>query len=157
IGGGNRPARRWSSWYDDELVVEQGEEILAKLDDWAIVTLRKHRLVWSGWGSAKSLPVKHGPPSAMGFGVRMVSGIDGHRLQQFFLSLLWRAAATNRPEFADVTLPAADFETLRQLLVDVTPAPLEFYPTTLLQLSTRTRAHNSSPIAMEKKMPNLPG
>ena len=157
FGDGNRPTRRWSSWYDEELVGVEGEEVLAKLDDWAIVTLRKHRLVWSGWASATSLPVKHGPPSANGFGSRMVLGIDGHKLQLFFLSLLWRAAATGRPEFADIILPAADLETLRQILIDGTPAPLEFYPTTLLQLSTRTRAHNTSPIAMEKRMPNLPG
>ncbi len=132
IGGGSRPTRRWTSWYDDELVVEEGEAILAKQDDWAIAALRKHRLVWSGWGSATSLPGNHAPPSKKGLGLRIVSGIDPHKLRLFFLSLLWRAVATTRPEFAEVIVPAADLDTLRQLLVEGTPAPLEFYPTTLL-------------------------
>jgi hypothetical protein len=157
IGGGRRPERRWTSWYDDELVIEEGEEILAKLDDWAIAALRKHQLVWTGWGAPTSLPVEQSPRSKEGLAFRIVSGIDGHKLRLFFLSLLWRAAATTRPEFAAITLPDADLSTLQQLLVNGTPGPLEFYPTTLIQMSTRGRAHNSSPIPFERVVPNLPG
>src|SRR5689334_22772129 len=54
-GDGEPPERRWSSWYDTQLVTEEGEEILALLDNWAISTLRAHRLVWSGWGPIQTL------------------------------------------------------------------------------------------------------
>jgi hypothetical protein len=48
-----------------------------------------------------------------------------------------------------VTLPAADLERLRRLLVEADPGPLSFYPTLLTQLSTRGAAHNFTPIAMD--------
>lgn len=37
------------------------------------------------------------------------------------------------------------------------PGSLEFYPTTLSQLSTRGLAQNIVPLAQEKRIPNLPG
>jgi hypothetical protein len=137
--------------------VREGEDILAELDGWAIATLRQHRLVWSGWGSAISLPESHGRVNNSGWGFRTVSGVDHHKLRLFFLSLLWRAAATTRREFSEVTLPDADLDILRRMLVDGNSAPLEFYPVSLTQLSTRGRPHNLVPLAQEKPVPNLPG
>ncbi|MER9585376.1 hypothetical protein [Mesorhizobium sp. M0276] len=54
-GMGRRPSTRHSSWYDNRLVTQAGEDILAKLDDWAIKELRKARLVWSDWGPMTKL------------------------------------------------------------------------------------------------------
>lgn len=48
-GAGGRPKKKWSSWKDDELVVQDGENILTESDTWAIPTLRRHQLVWSAW------------------------------------------------------------------------------------------------------------
>jgi hypothetical protein len=54
-GKGQRPVRRRSSWYDPELVTEEGERFLSALDDWAVEFLRAQKLVWSGWGPMQAL------------------------------------------------------------------------------------------------------
>lgn len=51
-------------------------------------------------------------------------GLDAARLRLFFLSLLWRAAASTRGEFAAITLPPDDLEHLRRIVLGVeVPAP----------------------------------
>jgi hypothetical protein len=149
---GRQPARRWTSWYDYRLVTKEGEVILAKLDDWAIKVLRQHKLVWSGWTDGA-------PPdlNAKTWGIREIEGIDPKLLRLFFLSLLWRAGATERTEFSEVTLPPTDLNLLGRMLVESNPQPLDFYPTTLLQLSTRGPTQNLVPLAGQKAVPNLDG
>src|SRR5579863_6406320 len=108
--GYGRSERRWSSWYDPALVVEAGEKILSDYDNWAVAMLRKHKMVWSGWGPMHVLsdvtPIPGTP-----WGVRKIE-FEGReelkRLRLFLLSILWRAAATTRREFEDVRLPKDD-------------------------------------------------
>ena len=102
------PVRRWTSWYDLRLVTTEGERILSDLDNAAVVELRKHKLVWSGWGDASVLPTPIALTGAVPTGVRVVEGVDGRTLRLFFLSLLWRAAATSLPEFKEVAVPPDD-------------------------------------------------
>ena len=156
-GSGKHPIRRWSSWYDKRLVTAAGEAILTELDTWAISQLRAHKLVWSGWGPMQALPRSDETVPGTGWSVRKVSGIDPRRLRLFFLSLLWRAAATDRPEFSEVDMPAKDIEKLRSMLVAGDPEPLSFYPTTLTQLSTLGITHNLTPLAETKTIPGLGG
>jgi hypothetical protein len=92
-----------------------------------------------------------------GWGGRLVCGIDFPRLRLFLLSLLWRAAATERREFSEVSLPPEDLEILRTMLVEGRTTPTEFYPATLLQISTRGPAQNQVPLAQMMTVPNLPG
>ncbi|CCJ07018.1 Putative transposase [Methylocystis sp. SC2] len=155
-GRGERPIRRWDSWYDDKLVTRSGEEILTDLDTWAIATLRQRKLLWSGWGPMQVLATNDHKrlPNGM-WGLREVKGIDATRARLFFLSLLWRAAATTRPEFSEVTLPSEDLELLCKLLVEGKPGQLAFYPAILTQLSTLGPTHNHSPIAQTKIIPTL--
>jgi hypothetical protein len=157
FGSGKRPVRRWSSWYDDHLVIRKGEDLLADLDNWAIKELRKHSLIWSGWGSTSTLPPQHASQSPNGWRGRLVSGIDFPRLRLFLLSLLWRAAATERGEFSEVGLPPQELAVLRTSLLERKATPLEFYPATLLQISTRGPAQNIVPLAQMMPVPNLPG
>ncbi len=70
-------------------------------------------------------------------------------LRLFFLSLLWRAAATTLPEFHAVQLPPEGLERLRKMLVTSDPEPSYFYPISLLQIVTRGPAHNLAPIAKD--------
>lgn len=157
-GSGKRQSQRWTSWYDERLVTRSGEDILAKLDSWAVKTLRKHKLVWSGWGSNDRLiAADHHEILQSGVSFRSIHGIEPNRLRLFFLSLLWRAAATERSEFSEVSLSPADLNTLGQMLVRDNPAPLEFYPAALLQFSTLGPIHNFTPLADAKVIPNLPG
>ena len=143
IEHGKHPVRRWSSWYDTNLVTQAGKAILSSLDNWAIATLRKHKLVWSGWGPVQMLPGINNlagiypmtPPNS-GWGYRVVKGIDPRLLRLFFLSLLWRAAATDRGEFSQVVMPPCDLEKLRLMLINGDSDPASFYPIELAQFST---------------------
>jgi hypothetical protein len=150
-----RPVRRWSSWFDPELVTQAGENILTELDTWAISELRKHKLIWGGWGVNQTLGSLHNPISDTSWGIRKVEGINPKKLRLFFLSLLWRAAATSLPEFAEVQLPKQDLEQLRLMLCSKTPEPISFYPATLIQLSTIGHIHNHVPIFSKKRIPSL--
>jgi hypothetical protein len=152
-GSGSRPNRRWSSWYDNRLVTQAGEDILTALDTWAITELRKHKLVWSGWGPMQSLSESHTQIPGTPWGIREIEGIDPQRLRLFFLSLLWRAAATEREEFSEVVLPHEDVERLRLMLLNNDPQPLSFYPTQLTQLSTLGIIHNHTPLLATKTIP----
>jgi hypothetical protein len=153
-GMGSKPVRRWTSWYDSELVTAEGEKVLSDFDNWAIVELRKHKLVWSGWGPMQKLAVKDHDRFDNNFGARKVCGIDPTRLRLFFLSLLWRAAATQRPEFSAIELDEEDTESLRVMLLEGRPEPLNFYPIQLSQLSSLGSIHNLTPIADVKVIPS---
>jgi hypothetical protein len=152
---GGKPVRRWSSWYDSNLVTREGEDILTEFDTWAITELRRHKLIWSSWGKKRNLGSLHTAASDTPWGRRKIAGIDPTKLRLFFLSLLWRAASTTLPEFAEVQLPQEDLETLRKMIVARTPEPVSFYPTTLIQLSTIGAVHNYAPIAQIKEIPSL--
>jgi hypothetical protein len=153
-GNEGRPTRRWSSWYDSQLVTAEGEKYLAELDTWAISALREHKLVWSGWGDETSLGSQHRKLNGF-LGVREISGLDTRRLRSFFHSLLWRAAASERFEFQDIVVSDADLELLRQAITGSVDPPLSFYPTQLTQLSTKGVMHNQTPIQDVKYVPNL--
>lgn len=153
-GYGGRPTRRWSSWYDSKLVTAEGEKYLSDLDTWAISKLREHKLVWSGWGHETSLGTRYTPINHF-LGVRKIDGIDTKRLRLFFLSLLWRAAASTRYEFKEISVPQHDLERLRRAILSLEELPLSFYPVQLTQLSTKGTMHNQTPIPAMKYAPNL--
>jgi len=152
-GKGTRPSRRWNSWYDDELVTRKGEDILAELDTWAIRVLREKKLVWSGWGAMNNLGALHEPIGGDSWGIRHVPEIDAKRLRLFFLSLLWRAAATKRFEFSEISIDASRLEVLRETIAKGISRSASFYPISLTQLSTRGVIHNYAPRAMTKTIP----
>ncbi|WP_143534728.1 hypothetical protein [Notoacmeibacter marinus] len=151
--GYGRTMKRFSSWYDRRLVTSAGEKILAEYDNWAIRELRKQKLVWSGWGPMQSLTDVNFF-AADQWGTRTLKGTDWKYLRLFFLSLLWRAAASNLKEFSEISLSDSDLERLRNMIVDGNPEPLEFFPTTLTQLSTLGVNHNHAPMAEQKIMPS---
>lgn len=142
-GEGTRPVRRWSSWYDRALVTREGENILAEYDDWAIAELRRTRLVWSGWGPMTQLQTPdHKRIGGTEYGLRVIRDVDPMRLRLFFLSLLWRAAETALPEFANVKLSDGELSELRRMVRQQDPHPLEAFPVALMQLSTLGVVHN---------------
>lgn len=153
-GSGTLPVRRWDSWYDAELTIRKGENILADLDDWAISELRKHQLIWSAWEGATSLHDKVELIPGTSMGLRTIQGVDPIRLRLFFLSLLWRAAATTRPEFSEIILPPDDLEKLRLMILEGDPGQIDFYPVQLIQLYTLGETHNQTPIVQTKTIPS---
>jgi hypothetical protein len=107
---GEHPRKRWSSWYDPQLVTQAGETILGAMDTWAVAELRKHKLVWSSWGDSDTLGALHKSIGDSPWGIRKLEGINQGRLRLFFLTLLWRAAATTLPEFSEVDIPSEDLQ-----------------------------------------------
>ncbi len=154
-GEGKPAKRRWSSWYDPKLVVTQGEKLLADLDDWAVKFLRHHKLVWSGWGPQRILADLQPLPGNSGWGIRECRVQETTKLRLFLYSLLWRAAATELPEFNEIVLPADDLETLRVAVFEGRLPPIDFYPASFTQLSTLGLIHNQSPLAMTKDIPSI--
>ncbi len=144
---------RYDSWYDQQLCTRVGEDILARIDDAAITELRRLKLVWSGWGTTHTLGADHTQLGDTAWGVRSLNGANLSILRTYFLSLLWRAAATDRFEFAEVSVPDADLERIRQLVLSGAPGPIDFYPVSLTQLSTRGLVHNHTPIIRTKSAP----
>ncbi len=94
-------------------------------------------------------------PGGAGWGFRKLDRIESKALRLFILSLLWRAAASDMPEFKEVEIPNADLMALRSIIVDGSDCPISFYPATLIQISTVGEIHNQSPIAQNKIIPQL--
>lgn len=152
MGQHGRPIKRWTSWYDPALVTAHGEAILTRYDTWAIEFFRQQKMIWSSWGDMEELDTKDHIWSACSTrGLRQIQNVDSKMLRLFFLSLLWRAAATSLFKFEAVDLPAIDIEHLRTMLVDETDTPQEFYPISLVQLSTRNMPHNMAPLVFLAK------
>lgn len=145
-------SQRWSSWYDPLLVTRSGEDILADLDTWAISALRSNRLVWGGWGDDSVLEDLY--PLDSVFGVREVF-LDTGKLRLFFLSLLWRAGASQMREFQEIDPPDSHLEIMKTALLGRGMPGLDFYPIQLTQLSTKGPLHNHAPSRETKYIPNL--
>ena len=147
---------RSNSWYDGQLVIREGEDILAEIDTRGIEVLRRYKLVWSGWGAGRGLAAAfvHSGQVAR---IREVDLAQSEDLQMFFLSLLWRAAASARYEFADICLNTAIVEDLRLRVLQRSPGAFDDYPVQLFQLTTRGVDHNRTPLLERKRMPLTAG
>jgi len=146
---GGRPTRRPTSWYDRKLVTRSGEDILAELDSFAAAELRKARLVWSGWGKETVLNDNIIPYPDSEQRVRLIPNLDILQLRVFFLSLLWRAAASEMPQYANIKLEKDELEKLRLMVLNKNPYPLSFFPVHLTQMVTRGARHNLGPLEMK--------
>jgi len=156
--GDERPIRRWTGWYDPQLVTAAGEKILSDYDNWAIKELNRPKLVWSSWGPDVELmaPDHRRIPNSP-LGLRRIRGLDAARLRLFCLSLLWRAAASSLKEFGQVVIEEPILTLLTQMVRMGASEPLSMYPITLIQLSTRGIPHNYSAFAGEKLIPKVDG
>lgn len=141
------PRRRPATWYDNQLVIRKGEDILEELDTYAIDQLRETQLIWSGFDS-NSLPVPSDMlPIAEGTYMRRVdlSNMDEEKIRLFFLSIVWRVAASNRPEFNNVNLDAQILEDLRQRILTNKAGKYYDYPISFDQITTKGDHHNRAP------------
>ncbi|MGA2636839.1 hypothetical protein [Methylocella sp.] len=136
------------------MVTADGEEILARYDDWAISFLRQKKLIWSSWGAICKLASEDHtllPDQRLGF--RRILGVDSARLRLFFLSVLWRAATTSLFEFKAVSIAEDELSQLRQMVFAGEVVPYHFFPITLIQLSPRSFPHNRSAGLLSKREP----
>lgn len=144
-----------NSWYDGKLVTRVGEDILSDIDSKAINELRRHRLVWSGWGTDDRLGPEEVASTAGHSTHRLIAFERPEVLRIFFLSLLWRAAASTRPEFDEIILTDCDLEDLRLRVLNQNPGQPQDYPIQLFQLITRGPAHNRTPLLERKPIINI--
>lgn len=155
-GRGARPIRRFTSWYDHQLVTRAGEQILSEIDTHGIAELRKHKLVWSGWNKDKQL-ITHDyavhSDAETGLGVRLIENIDSQKLRLFFLSLLWRSLSTKIKEFSHLENIGVNLQALREILVSKAPTPANYHPILLNQIDSRGFTHNHTPTIQEIEFP----
>ena len=155
-GFGRSPVRRWSSWYDSKIVTRKGECILADYDDWGIRELRSQKLVWSSWGPMQELRTNDWVQIRQtDWGLRRIVLADPERFRLFFLSLLWRAAASSLDEFDEIRLSGEELSKLGDMLIRKSAEPFDFYPVSLTQISTVGAQHNHTPIAHIKAIPEV--
>ncbi len=148
---GQRIKHRANSWYDNALVTRAGEDVLADIDAKAIELLRKYKLVWSGWGRDEQLIAG----SYLGedeVGCRGVAIQDAEALQLFYLSIVWRAAASKRPEFRNINLPSSELEDIRCRVILKDPGRFQDYPVQLFQIGSTGVAHNRVPLLETKEV-----
>jgi len=145
-GIGRGVKSRFVSWYDNELVTRVGEDILEEIDTSAIEVLREHKLVWSSWGAENELKTDDLLTSTGESALRLVQIQRAKELHIFFLSLLWRSAASSRPEFSDVKLPADTVEDLRQRVLLKDPGAFSDFPVQLFQIISKGTLHNRTPL-----------
>jgi hypothetical protein len=144
--------RRASSWYDNSLVTKNGEDILAGIDAEAIDILRKNKLVWSGWGEDKELRSDSQVFGNENVGCRGVKIENAEALQLFYLSVFWRAAASSRPEFKNISLGQSELEDLRERVLLRNPGEFADYPIQLFQLTSIGIPHNRTPLLETKEI-----
>jgi hypothetical protein len=137
---------RFVSWYDNELVTRVGEDILEEIDTPAIDVLREHKLIWSSWGSENRLKTNDLLAKSDEQAFRVVKFSRAKELQLFFLSVVWRSAATQRPEFSDVQIPADLVEDIRRRVSAKDPGPFGDYPVQLFQIVSKGILHNRAPL-----------
>ncbi|WP_375552641.1 hypothetical protein [Rhodophyticola porphyridii] len=144
--------RRWSSWYDSEMVTREGEDILRDIDDAAIKELRRKKLIWSGWG--------HFPPVfetllpiLPNHGMRCISDFDQKIVARFFQSIAWRASVSSLQDMRDCRLEKEAEEMLRTATLGEESA-MHQLPVSLIQLSTLGTSHNHSPYLAQKFLEN---
>lgn len=154
-GRGTRPIRRFSSWYDTQLVIAEGEKILSEIDTSGISELRKHKLVWSGWEGKRKLRFSDYdifPDRDVGIGFRNLANIDAAKIRIFFLSILWRSLKATIKEFSYLNSEGVDLEALRDLVFRKDSGDYRFLPIVLDQLGTLGPVHNYSPTLQEREL-----
>jgi hypothetical protein len=151
-GQGDRPVRRWTSWYDANLVTSDGERILADYDSWGIAELRRLNLVWSSLGNSKVVDREDWNATGNeGHGVRIFDYDNGDELRLFLLSILWRAAASKMTEFKYIRIPGRQLDQLGKMLLNRDPKPYFLFAACLIQLTSIGPRHNFTPMAGKKR------
>jgi hypothetical protein len=153
-GIGHGFKKRPSSWYDSELVTRSGEDILAEIDSSGINELRRHKLIWSGFNensliSADMKFVDKDIPFC-----RYIKFEQPKTVSLFFQSLVWRSAASNLKEFAEIKLENNIINDLKSRILKRDPGSLLDYPIQFYQITSKGPAHNRTPLLYKNEPVN---
>jgi len=118
VGGSEHPKRLPTGWYDPQILCEVCDgRRLGPLDQYGVEFLR----------NVEQYRVEGAVANGATIAVR--KGADPVRLKSFALSVLWRAAVSRRPEFAQVSLGAFEPALRRRVLDSSTDSVDEFATT----------------------------
>lgn len=146
--------KKFAGWYDNQLCIAEGEDILSKIDNEGIKTLRHHKLIWSGWDGGTNALVVHDREidennNQNGIGLRAIKDLDWKAVKLFILSILWRAAASERKEMKGVKLAPTILDNLRKAILLKDALFVTEYPVRLYQLGDKEFIHNRTPLIEE--------
>lgn len=153
-GEGER--RRWTSWYDQNLVTREGEDLLSVIDDNGIKLLKKHQLVWSSWLLFRP-HFESISPMYPDHGYREIKKLDAEPIIRFAVSMAWRASASSLPDMIDATLEKNIENQLKEFVLGKAIYGNSPFPVSLFQISTIGLKHNLSPYIDTKMVPTLEG
>jgi hypothetical protein len=151
--GYGRPVLKHTSWYDTELVTETGEAKLAVYDDVAKKEIERLGLAWRFFPLSNEVAVE--AIGDTGFEVITVKSAKTKELRIFFLSVLWRAAFSNRKEFRDIRLDVDSREKLRKIVNGEIQAHESDFPMTLLLMTTKGQPQVQSPTRDTMDVPQI--
>ena len=150
---GRLPILRRTSWYDDNIVTAEGEEILQRVDGAFVKEAEELGLTWRYFpfsDKAKQKPLD---------GEDIVSIELDHsrwdRVRLFSLSLLWRAAVSRRPEFSEIWLDPIALRKLTKIVRGEIGAHEFDFPTTLVLLTEQGQPQNMTPLRQRMTVPQL--
>ncbi|BEK72539.1 hypothetical protein EATA6166_04310 [Enterobacter asburiae] len=152
------PGWRSTSWYDDELVTQSGEDILKAIDSDGINDLKKHKLIWSGWQNEwNKLPEEYiSHRFSEHLAVRKLDNVSFDAIRLLYLSILWRSISSKRKEMAYVkNLSTINMDLLRDMVINRNPSDYFKFPMVLNQISTRGTLHNRTPIFEERAFDDI--
>jgi hypothetical protein len=106
--------------YDQGIVTAKGEAYFSEGDEYANKVFIR-----------KSIPATQLIHDGTEVHVVEIAGYDYRKLKVFFLSLLWRAAVSERPFFSNVSLSSEDETQLRRLILNRNPGTIDDFPVTV--------------------------
>jgi hypothetical protein len=145
--GRGRVNHRSDSWYDNQLVTQEGEDLLSLYDTRGITELRGLGMLWSSKLHSKLNPEILDPESGIGTLSFTTEHPDWIRL--FVLSLLWRSAASQRPEFKKIALADNDLHYLGSLLRSGSIGDRGDFPINCVVLQGPGDPHNCGPLDVD--------
>lgn len=136
------PKTAHTSWYDRDLVTQDGEKILSKIDTSGINILRNHDM----------LGIKSEFPQTPSILKVMLNDNEISSLAAFFDSILWRAAESGLPQFDKIELLEQDRELLRRSILGIKKLPIEAFSKNFLKLCSLENQINLSPVFEENRL-----
>ena len=134
ISVNHRPKLAPTSWFDSEIVSSLAENRLSQIDTTGLEILKRHSLVESAVGSLTPGPQEF-----------HLSADELCALRRFLLSILWRAAETTRPEFAEVSLDIEAREKLRKYIIGKGDLSVADFPIAARRLVGNFTKFNTAP------------
>jgi hypothetical protein len=131
--GSSYPKLAHSSWYDCNIVGQEGEDILSKIDDAGFRVLHKHKLLGATTAAAKDVTFTFDDNEVLA-------------LRRLFLSILWRAAVSRMSAFEEVVIADDFVEVLRLYICDQSDVGKTDFPISFQRVFGPQNVFNISPI-----------